>query len=597
MKLPFVGGAYKGRSVNMDAQTCINLMVEKDATTPDGTCLVGTPGYLELTGGSGAPSLPIRQLLYPGFGTLTFAVAGDRFYEIEMATGAPVWTRRDTPGDITTTTGTVSMVHSGATTKQILIADSQRLFYYVYSGAPAWSRVTAPISFKSNTVAYLDGRALMDDQNNPGRFYYTNLYDFGTINEFNFSNAEGSPDQLRGIFVDRRQIYLMGYQTTEIWYNSGDVNNPFQRYQGGFIEYGTLWPYTAQRCGNTLYWVARSTRGDTQVVRLADNYQVEVVSTAQIDYILQSSSGSWAYGALRSFWALTYQLDGHDCYVLQSPNITLVFDAATNEWHQWRSGSTTTHVISAAIAGRSDSASDLHFIFMGTTASDGKLYRLNTLYFTDNGTLIQRERVTHHTFDEQDRVRLSSIQLDAEESTQDRLYDVDTIKSPGYPAGSTSIRLTTGIGIAQYSAGRTLFIQLNDSSIHLATITGNDAVDTVNFTEPIKNGAPASNWVGVYDDDTLTIEWSKNGGKTWSSALTRHMGLDLDAAGVFVTSIQGVMYAWRIMVFKLGQARQWTFRFKTSAICRIIWRGLYAKGYAEADHQNTMKHYANAQSG
>ena len=173
MKLPFVGGAYAGRSLNVDAQTCINLMVDKDTSTPEGTVLVGTPGYSLLADGGTKPSLVIRGLLYPGFGTLTFAVAGNQFWQIEMASGTPVWTRRDTsaPGTtLSTSTGPVSMIHSGPVGKQILIADGAQLHYYSYSGAPTFSQVTSPSAVKPNTVAFQDGRGILDDQNNPGRF-------------------------------------------------------------------------------------------------------------------------------------------------------------------------------------------------------------------------------------------------------------------------------------------------------------------------------------------------------------------------------------------------------------------------------------------
>ncbi len=41
MKIPFLGGAYEGRSSNVSPSTCINLFYEKGA---DGESLVGTAG-------------------------------------------------------------------------------------------------------------------------------------------------------------------------------------------------------------------------------------------------------------------------------------------------------------------------------------------------------------------------------------------------------------------------------------------------------------------------------------------------------------------------------------------------------------------------
>ena len=41
MKLPMLGGAYQGRSVNVSSQQCINFFYEKGV---DGESLVSTPG-------------------------------------------------------------------------------------------------------------------------------------------------------------------------------------------------------------------------------------------------------------------------------------------------------------------------------------------------------------------------------------------------------------------------------------------------------------------------------------------------------------------------------------------------------------------------
>jgi hypothetical protein len=587
--IPFIGGAYTGRSLNANPQTCINLMVEKDSTTANGICLVGTSGYNEIVSATN-PALNIRGLLNPGFGDLLFAVVNNRFYEIDMSTGVPVWTVRDGGLMFSTTTGPVSMVHSGPVTKQILIADGARLHYYTYVGAPAFSQIVAPSAVAPNTVSYSDGRAVLDDQNNPGRFYYTNLYDFSTITAFSFSTAEGSPDTLTGVYVDRREIYLIGYQTTEIWYNSGDPNNPYQRYQGGFIQCGSLAPWTIQRSGNTVMWLANDERGSLRVARLASNYQVEYVSTPQIEYQF-STYGS--FENQKKIYAMTYQVAGHEFYVITFPGAvkTWVYDATMQEWHQWRSGSSGAHVATAICPGFYGTAilPNSRPIFIATSASNAKLYELNPTFYSDNGSVINRERVGHHVNSEQDRLRITSMQLDMEEGTQGTAYSGSLTVSSSITSGATSVTLSS---VATIQSGGTLALQLDNGTIHLATVT-NTTTNPVTFTEPTTFAASAGNTAIEYFDDRITMEWSKNGGQTWSAALTRHIGVDLTVAGAITQAMKNAMEAWRILFFQLGQARQWSFRFKTSAIAKIVIRGLYAKTAAAPDVQNSVKHYAS----
>lgn len=583
MKFPFIGGAYLGRSVNIDAQTCINLMVEHDASTPDGVALVNTPGY-QAYSTTGDYAAEIRGMLYPGFGDLIFAVIGNRFYELSITT--LVWTQRNNafPGaTLTATTGPVSMVHSGPITKQILIADGTKLHFYGYNGAPTFYQITVPTALKPNTVAYQDGRAIVDHQNDSGKFYYSNLYDFTQFNAFSFSTAEGSPDTLVGVFVDRRELYLVGYETTEVWYNSSDANNPYQRYQGGFIQAGTNNPYTIQRCDNTIMWLAKNERGANQVVRLADNYQIEVVSTQQIDYLLST------YLDITNAFAITYQLAGHECYVLQFPttNITWVYDARTREWHQWASGAAGRHKANAIVNVPVTGGGFTSVLALNNT--DGKVYVLFVGYPSDDGAVVYRERASHHVNDEQDRVRFSTFQIDIEEATAGGTSGAEVISfvSAGVAPGATQLTLNAG-DLAFAIAGHTLALVMDNGTIHLATIT-NTATNPVTFTEPTITGAGIANAVIIYEDDRLYVEWSKDGGQTWSAVQTLHMGVDLTIAGQITADMERQMNARRLIIRKPGVARQWTLRVKTANKCKVVIKGVWAGVYGGQTAENTVR--------
>jgi hypothetical protein len=85
--------------------------------------------------------------------------------------------------------------------------------------------------------------------------------------------------------------------------------------------------------------------------------------------------------------------------------------------------------------------------------------------------------------------------------------------------------------------------------------------------EPLVEGVSASANVAVYPNDAYTLEWSRDGGRTWSTPKTLHIG-----AGT---------KNWRQAVRKLGKARQWTFRLKSNARFKQAINGAYAKLYNE----------------
>lgn len=556
MKLPFIGGAYAGRSKNANAQTCKNLFVEPDPSEPEGSLLVGTPGYTDMAATGGFATGQVRALHYPGYGGLIYAVVGNRFYSYNLSTNA--FTRLDTlgpAGTLAASTGPVSMASSGDATGFIVVADGDSVYVYDPSGGGSWTALANPSAAYTATV--LDGRLILDDagSGNSGRFWYSEVLDFATVSAFNYATAEGSPDSLRAVFADRRELYLFGDFTTEVFFSAGDANSPFQRYQGGFIQVGILARYTIARCDNSLVWLGQTERGGVAVYRMGNNYSPEIISTPQVNYLLRTE------GFNTDTYAFSLQIGDHDWYVLTSPtNYTLVYDALTKDWFQWRSGTNDYHILTTAA---SVSNNTTQVTLVGTTTADGKLHQLGETTYTDNGAAIHRERTTQHVAKEQDRVTFSSLQLDCEEGTA-TVRGSTTVASAALAYGATAVVVAATPGST--ATGDTVEITTDDGDVHLAVLT-NVAGTTLTFANtPLTGSAAIGNTVRVFAPDTFTIEWSKDGGQGFGNAVTRHFS---------------GKRAHRAMIYKLGTARQWTFRFKTSVAVRIALKGLIAKVYGE----------------
>ena len=98
---PFIGQAYSTRSLNVEAQECINLFIETD---PGGrAALFGTPG-LSLFAALGAG--PVRGLHKIATGDV-IAVSGAQVYRITSGAVATLL------GTIGTTSGPVSIADNG----------------------------------------------------------------------------------------------------------------------------------------------------------------------------------------------------------------------------------------------------------------------------------------------------------------------------------------------------------------------------------------------------------------------------------------------------------------------------------------------------
>jgi hypothetical protein len=203
------------------------------------------------------------------------------------------------------------MAHNGVRTganQQIMIVDGT--YGYIYDNTTSTlSQITDDDFTSAKTVAFIDGYFIYNEDNGDGKFWLTNIYDGTNITETDFSNAEGWPDKIQSLIADNRELFLFGDESLEVWYNSGDLDNTFQRYQGGFKQHGCAAPFSPARFDNTVIWLSQNERGDGQVVMLSQGYQPAVVSTPEINYQIST------YGNIQDAFGYSYQHEGHEFYV------------------------------------------------------------------------------------------------------------------------------------------------------------------------------------------------------------------------------------------------------------------------------------------
>ena len=362
MKSPILGSAYVARSVNAADNRMVNLFPE---VVPEGGMEPGflqrCPGLRRLaTIGTG----PIRGLWsFQGNAAISFVVSGNFLYKLDQNWNA-------TQLGAITGTGPVSMSDNGT---QIFIAANGPSYIY-NNNTDVLAPITDPDFPGAVTVGYLDGYFVFNEPNSQ-KIWTTQLLDGTSVDPLDFASAEGAPDGVIGIIIDHRELWVMGTNSTEVWYNAGNADFPLSRIQGAFNELGCIAPQSIAKMDNSIFWLGQDARGRGMVYR-ANGYMGQRVSTHAIEWQLQQ------YDDLTDAVAYTYQQDGHSFYVLNVPSgeTTWVYDAATNAWHEraaFADGDYYRHRANCQMFFNNE-------IDVGDF-EDGRIYAFDLDYYSDDG--------------------------------------------------------------------------------------------------------------------------------------------------------------------------------------------------------------------
>ena len=219
-----------------------------------------------------------------------------------------------------------------------------------------------------------------------------------------FASKDGSPDDLVAIIVDRREVYLLGEMSSEAWLDVGSTPFPFQRIQGSSTQQGIAAPFSCARMGNSFAYVSKNNRGEAMVVRM-NGYFPERISTHAVENTLVGQNVSDAI-------AWTYQLEGHEVYVVSFPSIgenglTWAFDNTTSLWHKWlytnNQGQYERH--------RGNCCCFFNQQVLVGDYENGKLYRVSQSQYTDDGQMVRRVRRCPHITTDLQRQYFAELQI------------------------------------------------------------------------------------------------------------------------------------------------------------------------------------------
>ena len=426
----FVGGAYESPSIYQDTQELINWYCELDPAkegesnyaatgqqiTRGVIALYPTPGYtLQI-------KLPITaevRGMHP-CGNILLAACGNKLYSIDSTLN---YVER---GTLLSDGGPVSMDDNGI---GVLIVDgSNRYTYSLTTNAFAHLDVSDG-AFMGGDKVYCVDNYLIYNRPNSQQWAATTALSTSTP-ALSFSSKDGAPDNLMVAMVSNRDVYLLGEKTSEVWVDVGTFPFAFQRIPGSNTQHGCAAKHSVSRLGDSFAFLSRDERGQGIIVAVS-GYAFQRISTHAIENDILGLK-------LDDAIAFTYQMEGHEFYVLTLPTAdkTWVYDLSTNKWHKWLSvdSHTTYHRHRA----------NCHAVFQGMNLigdyNNGAIYSLSNAVYTDNGTNIRRVRRCPHIVGDFKRQFLEELQIAFQPgvgSGNDQGYDPKAMLRWSNDGGST----------------------------------------------------------------------------------------------------------------------------------------------------------------
>lgn len=290
----------------------------------NGTQLVmvdGNVGWIYQVGGlnqvltaialAGATSIVVAQTGFPASGdTIKITLDSGAIFTTTIS-GTPT----GTPGNLTITLA--APLPSQATTGAIAIDPAVTL-----------GQITAPAFFPSNTVVYFDDYFAFD-RVGTNEWFISALGDGTQYNGLDFASAQAGPDLVLAICNYHEQLLIFSEKHTEVWYDAGAANFPFQRYDGAFIQRGIAAPLAIVKEDNTVFWL-----GEDGIFYRLNYYTPQRISTFATEH-------AWAqYPTIADATAFVVTIEGHKFIFLTFPSgpATWCYDISSGIeeplWHE-----------------------------------------------------------------------------------------------------------------------------------------------------------------------------------------------------------------------------------------------------------------------
>lgn len=395
-RVALTGGAYRARSLIANAQRCVNLIPEanpKGSNPPVPVTYNLAPGLDGLV----QPEEGVVRGIWRASNGALICCIGPSVYFVDLVINYG-WTLMGTIPDGDTP---VSFSDNGVIG---VLADGTDQGYWWTVGGVILTAISDPAYYATDFVVFLDGFFIWN-RSGTNQFFVSPSFWNGTdpLDSLDIASKIGGPDQIVAIASIHRELWLVGQLTSEVWFNSGGVDFPFERLPGVFLDHGMLRGYTLAQADISLFWLSRDRQGQMMVFQ-SKEYGAIRISTHALEYEIRN------YEDVTDAIGFSYQQEGHTFYVLTFPHAdhTWVYDLSTGLWHErmWLDEDGVEH------RHRANCAANVYNMVVCGDHTNGYLYKWDGDTYTDDGEPIRRIRSLPHIVSDGKRVSYDSFAAD-----------------------------------------------------------------------------------------------------------------------------------------------------------------------------------------
>lgn len=379
--IPFIGPSATARNMQVQEQETFNFVTSILQPGAKQTVILDSaPGLVELGAiGDGPCRTPkFVQWRHPTDRTIdTYCVFGTAVVRISVAAG---------PVQIGTIPLQTTKVRIARGRTQLLFVDG--LFGYTYDGATFsqiddldFPDVDRDQGFEPTHAVYLDGYFIVNDARTDS-FFISDIEDARSWNALEFDAAAVAPDNALAIATTESELWIIGDETSQAFYNSGNAIFPFQIILSATQEVGILAPQTIAESDAGIFFLGTTPEGGAFVYQI-NGHRGRIISGEEQDRAIG------AVPDLTEAVGYLYQQEGRAFYVLtMHPDFpTLVYNIKAQNWE--------TRGLADGSAYRLSGAGLFNRTNIGGSRLGGFLYTLSLDDFTDAGTdLIRRRRTS-----------------------------------------------------------------------------------------------------------------------------------------------------------------------------------------------------------
>ena len=389
---------YNSQSADQNQTRLINMYLEPDKSKGrDQLVAYPTPGLVLFCDTGEANVRALREL-----NGVTYVVAGNKFGSVN---GAGVFTQLGS--NLSTSSGfaKIKAVSGGSdTNNQLIIIDGTNGYSYNIGTATA----TFPISDADFPDTATDIETLHDytivQVASSIKYQISSLADSLTWATLDFASKIAQPDSLTAVVNWNDRLWLLGNRTMEVWEDIGNVDFPFEKTGGIFVQKGCAAKQSVVICQETLHMLSTDNSGGFQFLKFNGFVPVPIETTPIAETLQNMTVVSDCIG-------YSYNRSGHEFidWTFPTENVTFTYDATTGIWL------TRQSYISAAYGRFLGSCAT--FCYNKSLIGDynsGKIYYQSSTTYTENSVAIRRMFVSPPLYMDGRRIYVHRLQMDVQ---------------------------------------------------------------------------------------------------------------------------------------------------------------------------------------